>query len=180
MAGAAPEHRLSRSPAQLSLPSPKIPGEMQCSSSLPGGAQCQEQSSIWLEFTSDGCTAGTVAWRLIFLRPRLLFHSSSLSVKRNCTISRVCTAHLSGALQAVSQHLWAAAERPVLKACPLLCPLPCFPAAGLVLTVLCLSSQVLGSRNVESPGGCSGAFFNESDCKVLWEILLSFGNVNMS
>lgn len=54
----------------------------------------RSEAITWLEFISDGCTAGTVAWRLIFLRPRLLFHSSSLSVKRNCTVSRVCTAHL--------------------------------------------------------------------------------------
>ena len=58
--------------------------------------------------------------------------------------------------------------------------LPCFPAAGLFLTVLCLSSQVLGSGSVESPERCAGAFFNESNRKVLWEILLSFGNVNIS
>ena len=29
-------------------------------------------------------------------------------------------------LRAVSQHLWAAMERPVVKACPLLCPSPVF------------------------------------------------------
>ena len=58
--------------------------------------------------------------------------------------------------------------------------LPCCPVAGLFLTVLCLSSQVLGSRSVESPEKWAEAFFNESNHKVLREILLSFGNVNIS
>lgn len=79
----APEHRFLCSPALLSIPSPKVPGEKQCLPSLQGCAQSQERSDTWLELKSDGCTTGSVNWCRMLMKPRLLFHSSSLSVKRN-------------------------------------------------------------------------------------------------
>ena len=40
---------------------------------------------------------------------------------------RVCTAHLSGALQAVSQHLWGSQRAPCSEGSSPTPPLPCFP-----------------------------------------------------
>ena len=66
---------------------------------------------------------------------------------------------------------------------PLWCtpPRPLSPLVDtLLFTVLSFSSQALGSGSEESPEGRTGAFVNESDRKVLLEILSSFGNIYVS
>ena len=104
---------------------------------------------------------------------------------------RVCTAHLSGACEQVASTYHTAAERPVVRArlplppspFPLWCtpPRPLSPLVDtLLFTVLSFSSQALGSGSEESPEGRTGAFLNESNHKVLLEILCSLGNVCIS
>ena len=73
----------------------------------------------------------------------------------------------SGALPAVKAHL------PLRSS-------PVSPVAGLLFSVLCFSSQVLGSRGFESQERCTGAVFNESNRQVLLEILFSFGATYIS
>ena len=92
----------------------------------------------------------------------------------------VYTAHPSGALWPISQHLWGSRRVPCSEGSSSAPPATVLPVARLFFTVLCFSSQVLGSRSFESQERCTGAFFNESNRQVLLEILFCFGTTYIS
>ena len=93
----------------------------------------------------------------------------------------VYTAHPSGALWPISQHLWGSHRAPAVYSGSSPTPsLPHSPVASLLFIVLFFSSQVLGSRSFESQERCRGAFFNESNHQVLLEILFCFGTTYIS
>ena len=93
---------------------------------------------------------------------------------------RVCTTHLSGDLWAGSQNLLCSRRVPCSVGLSPTPPRPLSPLVDILFTVLCFSSQALGSRSVERPEGCTGALFSESNHKVLLEILFNLWNVYIS
>ena len=94
---------------------------------------------------------------------------------------RVCTAHLSGALWAGSQHLLRSRRAPCRAGLSTTPPRPLSPLVDTIFfTALCFSSQALGSGSEESPERLTWAFVNESNRKVLLEILFNLGNVYIS
>ena len=119
-----------------------------------------ESSKLWQELVSRIWNFSLKAWSGAF--------SGAL----------VYTAHPSGALWAISHHLWGSHRAPCSKG--FCSALPLFTWAGLFFTVLCFSSQVLESRSFESQERRTGALFNESNRQVLLEILFRFGATYVS
>ena len=83
---------------------------------------------------------------------------------------------LTEALWAGSWHLLCSHRAPCSAGSSSTLPCPLSTLVDMLFTVLCFSSQVLGSGSEESWERCTGAFFNESNLKVSLEILFSFGN----
>ena len=137
-----------------------VPG---CGASGGGSLPPWAAHHLWVQHS----LAGTCFLRLGLLPQGLFFWWFGL----HCSSFR--------RLWPISQHLWGS-HRALCSKGSSAPPSPVWPVAGLFFTVLCFSLQVLGSRSFESQERHTGAFFNESNCQVLLEILFCFGTTYVS